>query len=133
LPQRHRVDCNPGGRPLAIVCRIRLAFDVGPGQTGWRLIAPAVWGRIPGPEEAFRRVGAPIERSTVGKDRCGSVRSVLLFVTAVGIAFLVAGIALFCQHVQILQNWRSVNATTTRAEVVQFRNRRVPMYRGETE
>lgn len=57
-----------------------------------------------------------------------------LFISALALSFLVAGIGLFVQHVTILNSWRPVEATVVRSEIIRFRNsKQRDMFRGEVE
>ena len=57
-----------------------------------------------------------------------------LFMSLLALAFFVAGVGLFVQHVGILRTWRPAEATVVRSEVIEFRSsKQRSMYRGEVE
>lgn len=57
-----------------------------------------------------------------------------LFVSALALAFSVAGLGLLAQHLIVLRTWRPIEATVARSEVIAFLssdNKQRKMYRGE--
>lgn len=57
-----------------------------------------------------------------------------LFMTVLALAFFLAGVGLFIQHLSILRTWRPIEATVVRSEVIDHRNNKQRnMYRGEVE
>jgi hypothetical protein len=57
-----------------------------------------------------------------------------VLMSALALAFMIAGLGLFIQHIAILQTWRPVEAKIVRSDVIEFRNKaHQRMYRGEIE